>query len=255
MRRGGRSLAEIARAEIGPLAGGTASLAILFVVIIALSGLGVVVVKALGGEEVKLAARHRAGTARRRMPAESIRRPTDRDFAATLPRRQHDDRLSQRRAGARAASRSRSAKRASSRTPAEADVSTVPLVQAGNRVTLPDGVTQAVPGSSWGTFTIACTIPIALFVGLYMYKIRKGRVVEASAIGAVGVLAATVAGNWIPGSALEQYFSLSREADDLGHLPVRLHRLGAAGVAAAVPARLPVELPEDRHRRAAGRRR
>ena len=51
-----------------------------------------------------------------------------------------------------------------------------------------------MPGSSWGTFTIACTIPIALFVGLYMYRIRKGKVVEASLIGAVGVLAATVAG-------------------------------------------------------------
>ena len=56
VRRGGRSLAEIARTEIGPLAGATASLAILFVVVIALSGLGVVVVKALGGEEIKLAA-------------------------------------------------------------------------------------------------------------------------------------------------------------------------------------------------------
>ena len=56
VRRGGRSLAEIARAEIGPVAGTTASLAILFVVVIALSGLGVVVVKALGGEEIKLAA-------------------------------------------------------------------------------------------------------------------------------------------------------------------------------------------------------
>ena len=44
---------------------------------------------------------------------------------------------------------------------------------------------QLVPGSSWGTFTIACTIPIALFVGLYMYRIRKGRIVEASLIGAV----------------------------------------------------------------------
>ena len=71
-------------------------------------------------------------------------------------------------------------------------------------------MTQAVPGSSWGTFTIACTIPIALFVGLYMYKLRKGRVVEASLIGAAAVLAATVAGNWIPGSPLEPYFSLSR---------------------------------------------
>src|SRR6478672_6857325 len=55
VRRGGRSLAEIARLEIGSLAGSTASIAILFVVIIALSGLGVVVVKALGGEEIKLA--------------------------------------------------------------------------------------------------------------------------------------------------------------------------------------------------------
>src|SRR5437667_4561285 len=55
VRHGGRSLAEIARAEIGPLAGATASIAILFVVVIALAGLGMVVVKALGGEEVTLA--------------------------------------------------------------------------------------------------------------------------------------------------------------------------------------------------------
>ena len=59
-------------------------------------------------------------------------------------------------------------------------------------------------------FTIACTIPIALVVGLYMYKLRKGKVVEASLLGAVGVLAATIAGNWIPHSPLEPYFSLSR---------------------------------------------
>src|SRR5262245_41332644 len=56
VRRHGRSLAEIARAEIGSLAGGTASIAILFIVVIALAGLGVVVVKALGGEAIKLAA-------------------------------------------------------------------------------------------------------------------------------------------------------------------------------------------------------
>jgi carbon starvation protein len=86
-----------------------------------------------------------------------------------------------------------------------------PFALADDRtITLAEGVTQAVPGSSWGTFTIACTVPIALAVGLYMYKLRKGHVVEASAIGAVAVLAATVAGNWIPGSALEPYFQLSR---------------------------------------------
>ena len=68
---------------------------------------------------------------------------------------------------------------------------------AQRRLTLRAGATQAVAGSSWGTFTIACTIPIALAIGLYMYKLRKGRVVEASAIGAVALLAATVAGNWM----------------------------------------------------------
>jgi carbon starvation protein len=56
VRHQGRSLAEIAREAIGPAAGSAASLAIVFIVVIALSGLGVVVVKALGGEEIKLAA-------------------------------------------------------------------------------------------------------------------------------------------------------------------------------------------------------
>ena len=51
---------------------------------------------------------------------------------------------------------------------------------------------------------------IALFVGWYMYRLRPGRVIEASVIGATAVLAATVAGNWIPGSPLEPYFALSR---------------------------------------------
>src|SRR6516162_8624876 len=55
VRRGGRSLAEIARTELGPWANLVVSAAILFIVVIALAGLGFVVVKALGGDEVKLA--------------------------------------------------------------------------------------------------------------------------------------------------------------------------------------------------------
>src|SRR3989440_10374642 len=50
IRRDGKSLAEIARAELGPWAAVVVSVAILFIVIIALAGLGAVVVKALGGE-------------------------------------------------------------------------------------------------------------------------------------------------------------------------------------------------------------
>src|SRR6266576_2485499 len=54
VRHGGKSLAEIARAELGKPAAIVVSAAILFIVIIALAGLGIVVVKALGGESVKL---------------------------------------------------------------------------------------------------------------------------------------------------------------------------------------------------------
>ncbi|MBI4232269.1 carbon starvation protein A, partial [Candidatus Peregrinibacteria bacterium] len=128
IRRNGRSLAEIAREEISGVAGIVCAVAILFIVINALAGLGLVVVKALGGEEIA-------------------------------------------------------------------------LVEGGRRM---------IRGSSWGVFTIACTIPIALFVGLWMYKIRKGRVVEASLIGAAGVFLCTYLGSFIPDSPLERFFALDR---------------------------------------------
>ena len=47
VRRGGKSLADIARTEISPVAGATAMVAILFIVVIALAGLGIAVVNAL----------------------------------------------------------------------------------------------------------------------------------------------------------------------------------------------------------------
>ena len=87
VRRDGKSLAEIARAELGRPPAIIASLAILFIVIIALAGLGFVVVKALGGEEVKLPAGmtdHAARTSgRRRSSATS----SDRAASCTTSRR------------------------------------------------------------------------------------------------------------------------------------------------------------------------
>src|SRR5204862_2221360 len=53
LRRDGKSLAQIAFNDIGKVAGWAAMIAILFIIVIALAGLGKVVVKALGGEEVK----------------------------------------------------------------------------------------------------------------------------------------------------------------------------------------------------------
>src|SRR5437763_3138099 len=52
LRRGGRSLAQIAFSDVGRVAGTAATTAILFIIVIALAGLGKVVVNALGGGEV-----------------------------------------------------------------------------------------------------------------------------------------------------------------------------------------------------------
>jgi carbon starvation protein len=122
IRRDGKSLAQIAFHDVGKVAGTAAMIAILFILIIALAGLGKVVVKALGGDPV-----------------------------------------------------------------------------------------FHVPGSSWGTFTIACTIPIALFVGLYMYRIRKGKVIEASIIGGVLTIGATILGGWVAQHSFGRHFNLTQQ--------------------------------------------
>ena len=83
VRHKGRSLAEIVRTEVGRVAGDTASITILFVVIVALAGLGLVVVKALGGEDVKLP----AGTVFALQPGSELETSSDaqRDYATIPP--------------------------------------------------------------------------------------------------------------------------------------------------------------------------
>ncbi|MBV9760999.1 MAG: carbon starvation protein A [Acidobacteriaceae bacterium] len=58
-------------------------------------------------------------------------------------------------------------------------------------------VVNALKGSPWGTFTIAMTLPIALFMGLYLRYARPGKVLECSAIGFVLVLASIYGGKAI----------------------------------------------------------
>src|SRR5271163_1523093 len=57
-------------------------------------------------------------------------------------------------------------------------------------------VVNALKASPWGTFTIAMTIPIALLMGLYLRRIRPGKVLEVSFIGFVLVLLAIWGGQW-----------------------------------------------------------
>src|SRR6516162_6152127 len=58
-------------------------------------------------------------------------------------------------------------------------------------------VVKALVGSPWGTFTVICTIPIALFMGLYSRFIRPGRIAEMSAIGGALLLVALIAGQTV----------------------------------------------------------
>ena len=71
------------------------------------------------------------------------------------------------------------------------------------------GVVNALVGSPWGTFTIAATMPIALFMGLYLRFVRPGKVLECSAIGFVLVVASIFGGQWVSTSAYAGAFTLS----------------------------------------------
>jgi carbon starvation protein len=191
IRRNGRSLAEIAREEIGPVAGLVCAIAILFIIVNALAGLGLVVVKALGGEELRFPKGAAIMLEGGRPPAHlegdrwRIPGPVRIRYAASGE---------------------------SLTVQEDFDLVAPGFGEAKSEgvYPLPEGARRLIRGSSWGVFTIACTIPIALFVGLWMYRIRKGRVVEASLIGASAVLVCTWLGSKIPGSPLEQFFSLGK---------------------------------------------
>src|SRR5947208_12343665 len=58
-------------------------------------------------------------------------------------------------------------------------------------------VVNALKSSPWGTFTIAMTIPIALLMGVYLRRIRPGKVLETSLLGFVLVMLAVFGGQWV----------------------------------------------------------
>src|SRR5256714_4354347 len=63
-------------------------------------------------------------------------------------------------------------------------------------------VVNALKGSPWGTFTIAATMPIALFMGIYLRYLRPGKGLECSAIGFILVMASIFAGRSVAESAV-----------------------------------------------------
>ena len=70
-------------------------------------------------------------------------------------------------------------------------------------------VVKALIGSPWGVSTLVLTVPIALFMGVYLRYLRPGRVGEVSVIGIVLLILSIYAGQWIAQTpALAQWFDL-----------------------------------------------
>lgn len=63
-------------------------------------------------------------------------------------------------------------------------------------------VVKALVGSPWGMFTVAMTIPIALFMGIYSRYIRPGRIGEISLIGFAMLMLAIVLGQYVQADPL-----------------------------------------------------
>jgi len=205
LRRNGKSLAQIAFEDVGKVAGSAAMVAILFIIIIALAGLGKVVVNALGGEKVSY-------------PAGSTL------VVPGGPPHLYD--LSDRSRVAYSIPAGSQLKWNKGQASLSFD-STFTLTSATVLAFHPDGrswsvdlppnpkdpthveATRLVSGSSWGTFTIVCTIPIALLIGWYMNHLRPGRVTEASILGAVLTLVATFLGGYIASRSISGWFNWS----------------------------------------------
>lgn len=73
-------------------------------------------------------------------------------------------------------------------------------------------VVKALVGSPWGSFTIAATIPLAVFMGVYMRYIRPGKIAEISLIGFVLLMLAIVYGEDVAQSSFASWFTLDGKA-------------------------------------------
>jgi carbon starvation protein len=71
-------------------------------------------------------------------------------------------------------------------------------------------VVNALAESSWGTFTIAMTIPIAVFMGFWMFRFRPGKTGEATVIGVILLSLAVIYGKYIPESAFASWFQYDK---------------------------------------------
>lgn len=72
-------------------------------------------------------------------------------------------------------------------------------------------VVNALAESSWGTFTIASTIPIAIFMGWWMYSFRNGKTTEATIIGVILLTLSVIYGRFVPESVIAPWFTYNKQ--------------------------------------------
>ncbi len=70
-------------------------------------------------------------------------------------------------------------------------------------------VVKALTHSPWGTYTVAFTIPLAIFMGIYTRYLRPGRIGEVSIIGLVLLIFAIISGGWVAESEFASWFDFT----------------------------------------------
>src|SRR5208283_2214805 len=72
-------------------------------------------------------------------------------------------------------------------------------------------VQNALFKNPWGVFTIVMTIPIAMIVGLYIFRIRPGAILSGSIIGVIAVCAAVYFGAPVAESSIAGWFTFEKK--------------------------------------------
>ncbi|SQI41201.1 Carbon starvation protein A [Providencia alcalifaciens] len=109
-------------------------------------------------------------------------------------------------------------------------------------------VVKALTHSPWGTYTVAFTIPLAIFMGIYTRYIRPGRIGEVSVIGLIFLVFAIISGGWVAESETwAPYFGLHRRPANMDVGWVWFCGCGVASMVTVSATRLPVYLPENRY--------
>jgi len=68
---------------------------------------------------------------------------------------------------------------------------------------------NALAASPWGVFSVGCTIPIAVVMGLWLRYVQPGRITQVSVAGCTALIIVIIAGRWVAESSFGQYLHLS----------------------------------------------